>query len=95
MRHHVLLELGQELFGFREGESQLLKLLAVFLQYRHVVDRVRSLVVRTNDQLHLYPHVAPSPLDFLAMELTLPSVKGYPRFLMRSNLSAVPRSCSR
>lgn len=58
--------------------------LAVFLQYRHVVDRVRALIVRTNDQLHLYLHVAPSPLDFLAMELTLSSVKDYPRFLMRS-----------
>jgi hypothetical protein len=80
MRHHVLLELSQELFGFGQGESQLLELVAVFLQDRHVVDRVRSFIVRTNDQLHLYPHVAPSPLDFLAMELTLPSVKGYPKW---------------
>jgi hypothetical protein len=53
MRHHVLLELGQELFGFGEGESQLLEPLAVFLQYRHVIARVSSVIVRTNDQLHL------------------------------------------
>jgi len=53
VRHYVLLELGQKLFGFGEGESQLLEPLAVFLQYRHVVDRVSSVIVRTNDQLHL------------------------------------------
>jgi hypothetical protein len=53
MRHHVLLELGQELFGFGEGESQLLDPLAVFLQYRYVVNRVLSFIGRTNDQLHL------------------------------------------
>jgi len=53
MRHDVLLELRQELFGFGEGESQLLDPSAIFLQYRYVVDRVRSVVIRTNDQLHL------------------------------------------
>jgi len=51
--HHVLLELGEELLGFGEGESQLLKPLAIFLQFRHFMDRVRSLIVCTNDQLHL------------------------------------------
>jgi len=79
LRHDVLLESGQELFGFGEGESQLLEPLAVFLQYRHFMDRVRSLIVRTNDQLHLYPHVAPSPVDLLIIELNLPSVRGYPQ----------------
>jgi hypothetical protein len=53
MRHDVLLELAQELFGFGESESQLLEPVAVFLQDRHFMDRVRSLIVRTNDQLHL------------------------------------------
>src|SRR4051794_21253898 len=48
------------------------------------MDRVRSSILGTNDQLHLYPHTSPSPLGLLPMELTLPSVKGYPRFLMRS-----------
>jgi hypothetical protein len=79
VRHDVLLEPGQELFGFGEGESQLLDPLAVFLQDRHFMDRVRSLVVCTNDQLHLYPHVASSPPDFLTIELNLPSVRGYPQ----------------
>jgi hypothetical protein len=64
MRHHVLLELAQELFGFGEGESQLLDPVAVFLQDRHFMDRVRSFVVRTDEQLHLYPHVVPSPAGF-------------------------------
>jgi hypothetical protein len=53
MRHDVLLELAQELFGFGQGESQLLEPVAVFLQDRHFMDRVRSFIVRTNDQLHL------------------------------------------
>jgi hypothetical protein len=71
--HHVLLELGQELFGFGQGGSQLLEPMAVFLQDRHVMDRLRSLIVGTNDQLHLYPYVAPSPLDFLTTELNPPA----------------------
>src|SRR5262245_13722616 len=90
MRHDVLLELAQELFGFGEGESQLLDLLTIFLQYHHFMDRVRSSIIGTNDQLHLYPHTPSSPLGLLPMELTLPSVKGYPRFLMRSRLGAGP-----
>jgi hypothetical protein len=53
MRHHVLLELAQELFGFGQGESQLLDPVAVFLQHRYFMDRVRSAIVRTNNQLHL------------------------------------------
>jgi hypothetical protein len=53
MRHDVLLELGEELFAFGECESQLFDPLAVFLQYCHFVNRVRSLIVRTDDQLHL------------------------------------------
>jgi hypothetical protein len=36
--------------------------LAVFLQHRHFVGRVRSPIVRTNDQLHFQSHVAPSSL---------------------------------
>ena len=64
MHHDVLLELSQKLFGFGESESQLLDPVAVFLQYRHFMDRVRSFIVRTNDQLPLYPHVAPSPRIF-------------------------------
>ena len=79
MRHEVLLERGQQLFGFGEGKSQLLDSLTVFLEYCHVVDRIRSLIVRTKDQLHLYLHVASSPLDFLTTELSLPSVRGYPQ----------------
>jgi hypothetical protein len=48
------------------------------------MDRIRSAIGSAKDQLHLHPHVASSPLNFLTMELTLPSVKGYPRFLMPS-----------
>src|SRR5215468_6135597 len=87
MCHYVLLELGQELLGFGEREAQLFDLLAVFLQHRSVVDRIRSTIVSANAQLHLHPHVVPSPLNFLTMELTLSSVKGYPRFLMPSPLT--------
>jgi len=79
VRHHVLLELSQKLFGFGEGESQLLEPLAVFLQYRHVLARVSSVIVRPHDHLHLYPPGASSPLDFLIIELNLPSVRGYPQ----------------
>jgi hypothetical protein len=64
MRHHVLLELGQKLFGFGQCKSQLLNPLAVFLQDCHFIDGIRSFTVRTNDQLHLYPHVAPFPAGF-------------------------------
>jgi len=32
----------------------------------------------------LHPHVAPSSMGLVPMQFTLPSVKGYPRFLMRS-----------
>jgi hypothetical protein len=84
MCNHVLLELGQELLGFGEREAQLFDPVAVFLQHRYVVDRIRSTIVSANDQLHLHPHVVPFPLNSLTMELTLLSVKGYPRFLMPS-----------
>jgi hypothetical protein len=53
MRHDVLLKLGQELVAFGECEAQLFDPLAVFLQYCYCVDRFRSLIVRTNNQLHL------------------------------------------
>src|SRR5689334_18562361 len=84
MCHDMLLNLGEELLGFGESESQLFDLVAAFLQYRHVVDRVRSIMVSANNQLDLHPHIVPSPLSLLAMELTLLRVKGYPRFLMLS-----------
>src|SRR5262245_59414927 len=79
MRHDVLPKLAQDLFGFGQGESQLLDPVAVFLQHRHFMDRVYSFIVRTDDQLHFYPHVAPSPLDILTIELNPPSVTRYPQ----------------
>src|SRR5215813_3733180 len=91
MRHHVLLKLGEELLGFGQGEPQLFEPLAVLLQHRDVVGRVCSLILRANDELHLQPHVAPSPLSLLTMQLTLPSVKGYPRFLMPSKYTLMPQ----
>jgi hypothetical protein len=61
MRPHVLLELGEELCGFDQGESQVLDPLAVFLQYRSVVDCVRSIILCTNDHLNLPSHVLLPP----------------------------------
>src|SRR5712692_14838 len=58
--YQVLLKLGEELLGFGERQSQLFDPLAVFLQHRHVVCRVASPIVRTDDQLHREPHVEPS-----------------------------------
>lgn len=50
--HHVLLELFEELLGFRKGQPQLFDLLGVFVQHSHLVLRFRLTLLSTDDQLH-------------------------------------------
>jgi hypothetical protein len=57
---------------------------ALFLQYRYFVGRIGLTPISTDDQLYLEPHATPPLWILLTMELTLSSVRGYPRFLMHS-----------
>jgi hypothetical protein len=54
----VVLQRGEELFGFRERQAEVLDLVARLIENDHLMDGVFLPILCTHDELHLEPHRA-------------------------------------